>query len=224
MTNLIICAVIVAAALVGFNGAAVTVSDYGDNVYYRGTRAGKVSLMFNVYGNTQNVYKILDVLDEYDASATFFIGGCWADDNVSCLREIYSRGHELASHGYFHKDHAALTYEQNISEIEPSVCLIRMVCGAEVGLFAPPSGSFGQNTVNACVKLDLKVIMWSKDTIDWRDKDEDVIFRRATEQLTEGDFILMHPEDATLRALPKILGYIRNSGLAACTVSCSLGE
>ena len=66
--------------------------------------------------------------------------------------------------------------------------------------------------------------MWSKDTIDWRDSDVNLIVSRATNRLQAGDFILMHPTESTVKALPSILNYIGNSGLAACTVSYSLGE
>ncbi len=225
VTNLIICAVITVTALVGFLGAgAVTVSDNDQNVYYRSGAEDEVCLMFNVYQNTDEVYEILDVLDEYGAKATFFIGGSWADDNVDCVREIFTRGQEVASHGYFHKDHSQLSHDGNMEEIAPSVKLINMICNTKIRLFAPPSGAFNDYTVNACASLGLKVIMWSKDTIDWRDSDQNLIFSRATQNLQAGDFILMHPTRSTVKALPRILGYIRNSGMTACTVSHSLGE
>ncbi|MCD8041370.1 MAG: polysaccharide deacetylase family protein [Clostridia bacterium] len=226
VTNLVICTVIVATAVVGlYSGRTVTVSDNGDNVYY-GSQAGTsgVSLMFNVYQNTEIVYSILDVLDEYGAKCTFFIGGSWADDNVDCVREIYNRGHEIASHGYFHKDHSAMSYEENIAEIEPSVRLLTMICGTEITLFAPPSGAYNDYTVNACVSLGLKVIMWSRDTIDWRDADTDLIVSRATNNLQAGEFVLMHPTQSTLAALPLVLSYIGNTQLEAVTVSQCLGE
>ena len=180
--------------------------------------------MFNVYEHTENVYKILDVLDEYGAKSTFFIGGSWADDNVDCVREIYKRGHEIASHGYFHKDHSRMSVDANLEEIRPSVKLLNMICGTEVKLFAPPSGAFCEATVNACISMDLRVIMWSRDTIDWRDKDVNLIYSRATKNLVKGEFVLMHPTDCTVEALPKILSYIRDNGLTAVTVSQNLGE
>ena len=225
VTNLLICAIIVVTAVVGFaGGSAVTVSDGDGNVIYRSESESSVSLMFNVYQGTDEVLEILDVLDEYSAKATFFIGGCWADDNVDCVREIFTRGQEVASHGYFHKDHSQLSHDGNMEEIAPSVKLINMICNTKIRLFAPPSGAFNDYTVNACASLGLKVIMWSKDTIDWRDSDQNLIFSRATQNLQAGDFILMHPTRSTVKALPRILGYIRNSGMTACTVSHSLGE
>lgn len=225
ITNLIIILVIVAVSFIGFfGGNATTVSSKNSNIYYNAENGSGVSLMFNVYENTDNVLKIIDILKEYNAQATFFIGGSWADDNVDTVRTIFNSGHEIASHGYFHKDHSRMNENANIEEIRPSVKLLNMICGTKVTLFAPPSGAFSEGTINACVYLGLSVIMWSRDTIDWRDKNPELIYSRATKNLKQGEFVLMHPTNSTVAALPKILTYIRNDGLKTITVSKNLGE
>lgn len=224
--NVTLAAIVLVVGLVGFwGGSAAAGSFKSDNLYYGGAENGNsVSLTFNVYEGTAIVEQILDILDEYGAKATFFIGGAWADDNIDCVREIYRRGHELGSHGYFHKDHSKMSYESNLEEIRPSIKLLEMICGQKITLFAPPSGAFAENTLNACKDLDLKVIMWSRDTIDWRDKDVNLIVSRATSDLKAGEIILMHPKEQTVKSLPTILNYIREHGLNAATVSQNLGE
>ena len=225
-TNILLIVAVTAVSLVGFlGGNAKAVLYESKNLFYGGNEnCGSVGLTFNVYESTENVIKILDILDEHEAKATFFIGGSWADDNVDCVREIHKRGHEIASHGYFHKDHSRMNEDANLEEIRPSVKLLNMICGTEITLFAPPSGAFCEATLNACASLDLSVIMWSRDTIDWRDKDENLIYTRATEELKAGEFILMHPKDVTVKTLPKILNYIGENGLKTETVSHILGE
>ena len=188
-----------------FGGGVAAVSNYNEILFYKAENGSGVSLMFNVYEHTDNVLKILDVLDENNAKSTFFIGGSWADDNVDCVREIYKRGHEIASHGYFHKDHSRMSLDANLEEIRPSVKLLNMICNIEITLFAPPSGAFCEATLNACASLGLRVIMWSRDTVDWRDKNAELIYSRATKNLEKGEFVLMHPTDYTVEALPKIL-------------------
>lgn len=206
-------------------GNAVEVASDYSNLYYSAQDDPKgVSVMFNVYQNTSNVYKILDVLDDHSAKATFFIGGCWADDNIDCVREIYNRGHEVASHGYFHKDHSTMNYKQNLDEISPSVKLLNMILNTEIALFAPPSGAFCDATLSACDSLKLKTIMWSRDTIDWREDNVQKVYDRATSDLKSGEFILMHPMDVSVKALPDILNYIRDNGFSAVTVSYNIGE
>ena len=220
------CVLVLVLALIGtvcFLPAAESVSGVEDKVYYKGSSEDGVSLMFNVYWGTEEVRGILNVLDEYEAKATFFIGGSWADDNVDCLKEIAARGHEIASHGYFHRDHDKLDYNGNLQEIKTSVDFIRTAAGVTVTLFAPPSGAYSDDTVKAAESLGLRTVMWSRDTIDWRDKDAATCFSSATKNIGGGDLVLMHPMKHTLAALPKILTVYRENGLRAVTVSENLG-
>ncbi len=205
-------------------GGSEAVDAGNEEGVYRGAAAETdgVSLMFNVYWGTEEVYRILDILAEHDAKATFFVGGCWADDNVDCVKEILSRGHELGNHGYFHKDHASLSESENREEI--SVCnrFIKLMTGADMTLFAPPSGSYGKAALDACAALGMKTILWSRDTIDWRDKNASLIYTRATKDIRGGEFVLMHPMEATADALGDILAYYDTQALRAVTVSENL--
>ena len=152
-------------------------------VFRSGVSETGVSLMFNVYWGREEVYQILDVLDEYSAKSTFFIGGCWADDNVDCVKEIVARGHELGNHGYFHKSHDKLTEQQNREEILRCNQFLSLAVGVDVTLFAPPSGAYADATLTAAKRLGMKTVLWTKDTVDWRDKDAKTVYKRATFQL-----------------------------------------
>ncbi|MBQ8197517.1 MAG: polysaccharide deacetylase family protein [Clostridia bacterium] len=203
------------SAVLGGNGTVTAI--------YNGNRKNpNVSLMFNVYENTKVVEDILVVLKENNVKATFFVGGCWADDNGDTLNKIIADGNEIANHGYFHKDHKKLSYDKNYEEISLTGVIVKALCGVQPTLFAPPSGSFSENTLRAADSLGYKVIMWSKDTIDWRDKDIDLVYKRATKNVTNGDLILMHPKEHTLLALPRILEYYNSIGLKVVTVSENL--
>ncbi|MBQ8427033.1 MAG: polysaccharide deacetylase family protein [Clostridia bacterium] len=225
VTNVILLTVFTAVFAVSFF-AEDTLPIYGGHgigaVYHGNRENNKVSLMFNVYENSKVVNSIIDTLEEYDAKATFFVGGCWADDNAETLTRILNSGNEIANHGYFHKDHKNLDYEKNKEEIYNTGVVVKALCGADMNLFAPPSGSFSSATLEVADSLGYKVIMWSKDTIDWRDKDVEKVFSRATKDVTNGDLILMHPKEHTLTALPKILEYYKSVGLKVVTVSDNL--
>ena len=56
----------------------------------------------------QNTRRLLDLFDEYNATATFFVLGWVAERSPDLVREIADRGHEVASHGYSHQ----LVYNQ----------------------------------------------------------------------------------------------------------------
>lgn len=197
-------------------------ASYEEDVFRRGRHPNGVSLLVNVYWGTEQVYEMLDVLDEYQAKATFFIGGCWADDNVPCVQEIDRRGHEIASHGYFHKDCTSLSAKQLKEEIGTSAAFLCKATGKGVTLFAPPSGAYDEKTAQVCKDLGMGVVLWSKDTVDWRDKEKEICVRRATEGVSGGEFVLMHPMAETVRALPEILQYYRENSLLTVTVSENL--
>ena len=196
-----------------------------NNAVYNGkTDCGKIALTFNVYERADNVAKIAEIIDEYGFKSTFFVGGCWAAKNGDTLLKLASSGHEIGNHGYSHLDHAKLSRKRNEEEIRITEKVIDSSLSslpdyANSKLFAPPSGSMSNAMFDACKELGYTVIMWTRDTIDWRDHNPDLIFERATKNLKAGDIILMHPTDATVAALPKILEYIKSQNLKADVVS-----
>ena len=113
-----------------------------------------------------------------------------------------------------------------IDSVKSKILLISRAraAGVPVTLFAPPSGAYDEDTVNAAESLGLRTVMWSRDTIDWRDKDEQTCYLRATDNLEAGELILMHPMEHTLAALPRILQYCNTHSLRPITVSENLAN
>lgn len=218
LTNALLAVIVAGVALVCFAPAAVPASS--SSPYYHGNKNGdKVSLMFNVYEGEEIVLGILDVLDAYGVRATFFMGGCFADDHAELLQRIAGGGHEIGNHGYFHLSHDKISKERNREEIENTGKVIASLCGVTPTLFAPPSGAFNSQTLSVAEGLGYSVVLWSKDTIDWRDEDSDKVYARATKGVAAGDLILMHPKAHTLKALPAVLDYYIERGLKQSTVS-----
>ncbi|MEZ5429173.1 MAG: glycosyltransferase [Pyrinomonadaceae bacterium] len=60
----------------------------------------------------QNTLKTLDLLDDFDTKATFFVLGWIAEQNPGLIREIVARGHEVASRGFYHRSVRQLTIEE----------------------------------------------------------------------------------------------------------------
>ncbi len=222
--NVIICLVIVAVFSFSLAGDIfTTVSAENEKPIYKGNEENNnVSLMFNVYQGTEYIEGILDTLNKHDAKATFFIGGIWASKNNDMLKTIYDSGNEIGNHGYLHLDQNKITLDKNIQEISLCHDLVKQITGYEMNLFAPPSGAFSSNTLIAARDLNYRTIMWSKDTIDWRDHDSSLIFKRATKNLSNGDLVLMHPTKDTLKALDDILTEIEKQGFKVVSVSENL--
>ena len=117
-----------------------------------------------------------------------------------------------------------LDEDGNYDEMISTENLIRRLTGEKITLFAPPSGAFSLATLKVAEKLSYKTVMWTKDTVDWRDKNSKTVYNRAVKNIEAGDFVLMHPKEHTLKALPDILDYYEKSGLKAVSVTECLAE
>jgi polysaccharide deacetylase family protein (PEP-CTERM system associated) len=68
----------------------------------------------------RNTLKTLDLLDEFDTKATFFVLGWIAEQNPKLIREIVARGHEIASRGFYHRSLRQLTPEEFREDLRKS--------------------------------------------------------------------------------------------------------
>lgn len=194
-------------------------SNFFDPYYNGNERNNNVSLMVNVYWGTEYLDDMLKIFKDNNVTTTFFVGGCWVAKNAEYLLKIYNEGHEIANHGYFHKDHKNLSREQNQQEIFKTHQLVKEYIKKDMSLFAPPSGSYSSTTLEVANQMGYKTIMWTKDTIDWRDKDTNIIYNRAIKNPQNGDLILMHPTKNTVEALSDIIQFYLNNNFNLTTVS-----
>lgn len=185
---------------------------------YRSATSDKVALMINVYWGTEYLDGFLEIFEKYNVRCTFFVGGCWVAQHSDYLQKIVAAGHEIGNHGYFHKQHSKLSYSQNAEEMVMCSKLVFDFCGIFPTLFTPPSGDFSDETLQAAYDNGFKTILWSRDTIDWRDRNSELVFTRATKQVVGGEFILMHPTPHTLQALEKIIKYFLSNEIQPSTV------
>ena len=80
----------------------------------------------------QNTLKTLDLLDRYDTKATFFVLGWIAERNPGLIREIVTRGHEVASRGFYHRSLKNLTDEEFREDLRRTNRAIEDACGQKV--------------------------------------------------------------------------------------------
>ena len=223
--------VLIAIMLVFVGGVAVIAgvnsspASAVSGVYYNGDKSSKnISLMVNVYWGTEFIEPMLDIFEEKNVKTTFFVGGTWAIDNEELLNKILEKGHELGNHGYHHKDHDKISEEENLNQIKNTHKIVKELTGFEMNLFAPPSGAYNKTTVSCATSLGYQTIMWTRDTIDWRDKDPNLIYKRAVKNPNGGDLILMHPTKCTIEALPDIIDTLQEQGFLLTKVSENIGS
>lgn len=194
---------------------------FKDEVYYKGIREEKiVSFLCNIDWGNEYIPELLKIFEENSIKITFSITGRWANENKDMVKEIYSKGHEIANHGYLHVDHDKLNYDDNYDAINKTNDILEDIIGERPKYFGPPSGAFNESTVRAAKDLNNTVIMWSVDTIDWReDSTKELIVGRVIKDINPSDIVLMHPTENTVVALPEIIDYLFENDFKIGTIS-----
>src|SRR5699024_660889 len=90
--------------------------------------------------------------------------------------------------------------------------IIKAIIGKTPLWFAPPSGSFTDDVVNAAYQLQMETILWSVDTIDWRNPSVSVMMNRVFNNIHPGAMILMHPTSAVVNGLEPMITEIKKTG------------
>jgi polysaccharide deacetylase family protein (PEP-CTERM system associated) len=94
----------------------------------------------------RNVERILSMLDECRAKATFFTLGWIAERYPRLVRRIVDGGHELASHGYGHQRASELDENAFFADVDTSKKLLEDLSGGQVLGYRAPSFSIGERT------------------------------------------------------------------------------
>jgi len=168
--------------------------------YHRGNPSlNSVAIIFSIDGGSEYVRASLDILDEANAKATFFVKGSWVERNEELFEEIANRGHTIGNHGFFGRDHRQLTERQSREEMLAASNLIERILGEPPVLFMPPLGSINRNVTDTASSIGMNTIMWTHDTADFRSGDMRIGRIRA------GDFVLMHSVSEMPELLQEIL-------------------
>jgi polysaccharide deacetylase family protein (PEP-CTERM system associated) len=89
----------------------------------------------------RNADRLLELLDRHDTFATFFALGWIADRHPNLIRTIASAGHEIASHGWWHRRVRELGREEFRAELRDSKAILEDLTGGRVLGFRAPSFS-----------------------------------------------------------------------------------
>lgn len=179
-----------------------------------------VGLMFNVDWGEEHLPAILDILRDQKVPATFFLTGTWAEKNPELVKRMINEGHEIGNHGGEHSHVEGMSKEELNALILQGEEKIMNACGSKPSkLFAPPYGEWTTETVQSAWEIGYKTILWTVDTVDWREPPPETIWKRALAGASPGSLILMHPTEPTREALPVIIQGLREKGLSPGTVS-----
>jgi len=200
---------------------AVSLEQLGAHPIYRGNpKKPAISFMVNVAWGNEYLDAILDTFDRHQVKTTFFLDGSWVKRFPEAAKKIAARGHEIGNHAYSHPDMKTLGAERIHQEINRTQTVIRDTIGLTPRLFAPPSGSYSQKVVEiASDSYQLRTILWTADTVDWKNPPPAQVVSRVSKKLENGVLVLMHPTAASVGSLDQLLTIAKQKGLVPTTVS-----
>lgn len=203
---------------------AVQLEDLGSYPIYKGNPEKRsVALMINVAWGNEYLDSILNTLKTEDVKATFFLDGSWLSKNKELALRIQQEGHEISNHAYSHPDMATLSRSEQQRQIVKTEQLLKEM-NVNNQWFAPPSGSFNATTVQVAREQGLLTVLWTIDTIDWRNPSPEQVMARIKSNLEPGAMILMHPTTATEQTLPMMIQYMKEKGYIPGTVAHTLSS
>lgn len=176
---------------------------------------GNVALTFDDGPHPTWTPIILELLDQYDATATFFVVGSTAERHPDLVRQIVDRGHSVQNHT---QDHERLTLIDDGGVREQLRGADRAITAAGAPrprCMRPPYGAVDERVRGLTAGGDQDVVLWNIDTLDWRNPGVDGIIAAAV-QAKDRDIVLFHdgPGDRseTVAALPWVLEFLASSG------------
>lgn len=182
-------------------------------IYSVDTSEKQVAISFDAAWGADKTEEILEILDEFDVNATFFLVGFWVDDYTDMVKKIDEAGCEIGTHSNTHPDMVKLDRESVSEELSTSVSKIEAVTGKKVTLFRAPFGSYNNQLLEVAEGMGLKTIQWDVDTLDWKGLSASEINSRVLSKVQNGSIILMHNNsDHVLDGLRLILTTLKNKG------------
>ena len=173
-------------------------------------------------GPSANTPTLLDGLEARGAVATFFMcaynGSHGVAGHSDLLPRMVSLGCQLANHSSTHPNFTKLSAEQiraQISEVEPY--LYKAVGDNYLEVVRIPGGS---NNERIRANVPHPIIIWSIDPLDWRDRNEDIVYERIMQKAHDGGVILLHDLYKTsIAAGLRAIDSLREQGYEFVTVS-----
>ena len=183
-------------------------------VYAVDTAENVVAVSFDAAWGGDKTMGILDILDEYDVKATFFLVGFWIDAFPELVREIAKRGHAIANHSENHPHFNGLSAEEMKREISSVNDKLEKLTGERATYFRAPYGEYNDTLMTTLEEMGMTGVQWSVDSLDWKGLSGGQIADRVVPKVKPGSIVLCHNNsDHILDALPIVLLGLKNKGL-----------
>jgi peptidoglycan/xylan/chitin deacetylase (PgdA/CDA1 family) len=206
---------------------------FGDVISRGDPERGGVALTFDDGPHPETTRRVLELLAESSAKATFFVLGDKATAHPDVVRDIAQAGHSLGVHGFHHDRLYALRPPSAVADdIARAQNAVESACGVRPHWFRPPIGQVSPRTAAGARRAGVEIVAWSVRSFDGiAGRDPERVAERVIRRLEPGAIVLLHDAaehddftPAALQALPRVLTALAAKNLKALTLEEVLGE
>lgn len=183
-----------------------------------------VALTFDDGPSPDVTPRVLDILREKNARATFFVVGRQVERHPELARRVSAEGHVVGNHTYSHPPlFCFLTPRRLREEVERAQEVIFGATSVRPRHFRSPVGLRHPILKAALDRVNLVFVLWRLRTYDTRALTPDELRRRILERVRPGAIVLLHDRRgpgavAMLTALPDVIDALRARGYEFVTV------
>ncbi|MEA3506286.1 MAG: polysaccharide deacetylase family protein [Elusimicrobiota bacterium] len=165
--------------------------------------------------------KIIDILNKYNVTATFFMVGLMVEKYPHLARRVFSEGFEIGNHTYSDTRLTSMSPKQIQEALTSFEDILEDAIGQRTSYFRPPGGRYNQAVLDISRQEGLNIVLWSKNVNDTAPGiTPERILDLATRNPQKSEVILMHDgPQATLDALPDIIEFYKSRDYKFVTVS-----
>jgi peptidoglycan/xylan/chitin deacetylase (PgdA/CDA1 family) len=171
-------AAVVATAGVAAYGAAYPRAQLFGPTICRTNSSRKLAITFDDGPNPAITPKLLDLLDRYQAKATFFLIGRFVRECPDLVKETAARGHAIGNHTESHQNLFKLGPAQITVELRLCHNVIANTLGAPAKWFRPPYGFRNPWVIPTATSLGCRTVMWTLIPGDWLERPAEWLIRR----------------------------------------------
>lgn len=190
-------------------------------LFYVRPKEKAVTLTFDISWGSKTAPLVLSILKEHGVKATFFLSGPWSKHHPDIVRAIVADGHEIASHGQEHDNFSGMDKAAIVQNIASAHRILKEVSGKEPRFLRPPNGDYDDLSVDTAKELGYETVIWSVDSLDWKNPGAGYMIRRVLKEAFPGAIILFHASDSSKQvhlALPAVIKGLREQGYKLVTL------
>ena len=171
-------------------------------------------------GPVNRTNQILDILEEHNVVATFYVLGMQIENHSDTLLRAHNLGSEIANHSWSHKSFDRISDDDIRAQLHDTNAAVEAITGVAPANMRAPYGRVNDNVRNISEELGLPIVLWSVDPSDFLDRSPESIYYDIMSEVRDRDIILLHDIHArsvytTRLLIPSLI----ESGFQLVTVS-----